>query len=84
MVAVGDSAGTLHILDVPWTLSYASTNEVGVARPASLLVTLCLAIPSLLTEMLSLAIPSCTLCAPHTVLGLLPPSIAGGHNGGIL
>ena len=28
MVAVGDSGGTLHILEVPWSLSHASHNEV--------------------------------------------------------
>ena len=28
MLAVGDSAGTLHILDVPWALKNPSTNEV--------------------------------------------------------
>ena len=27
-MAVGDSSGTLHILEVPWSLSHASTNEV--------------------------------------------------------
>ena len=28
MVAVGDSGGTLHILEIPWNLSQPSTNEV--------------------------------------------------------
>ena len=28
MLAVGDSGGTLHILEVPWTLSHSSANEV--------------------------------------------------------
>ena len=28
MLAVGDSGGTLHILEVPWSLSHVSTNEV--------------------------------------------------------
>jgi len=28
MLAVGDSGGTLHILEVPWTLSHPSANEV--------------------------------------------------------
>ncbi|CAI8052445.1 Dynein intermediate chain 3, axonemal [Geodia barretti] len=30
MLAVGDSAGTLHILDVPWALKNPSTNEDGI------------------------------------------------------
>ena len=28
MLAAGDSGGTLHILEVPWSLSHASGNEV--------------------------------------------------------
>ena len=28
MLAAGDSAGTLHILEIPWSLSHASSNEV--------------------------------------------------------
>ncbi len=28
MIAVGDSGGTLHILEVPWSLSHPSSNEV--------------------------------------------------------
>ena len=28
MLAVGDSGGTLHILEVPWSLSHPSTSEV--------------------------------------------------------
>ena len=28
MLAVGDSGGTLHILEAPWTLSHPSANEV--------------------------------------------------------
>ncbi len=28
MLAVGDSGGTLHILEVPWSLSHPSSNEV--------------------------------------------------------
>ena len=28
MLAVGDSGGTLHILEVPWSLGQASSNEV--------------------------------------------------------
>ena len=30
MLAAGDSGGTLHILEVPWSLSHASNNEVGI------------------------------------------------------
>ncbi|XP_011406218.1 PREDICTED: WD repeat-containing protein 63-like [Amphimedon queenslandica] len=28
MLAAGDSAGTLHILEIPWSLSHASSNEL--------------------------------------------------------
>ena len=28
VLAVGDSSGTLHILEVPWSLSHSSSNEV--------------------------------------------------------
>ena len=28
MLAVGDSGGTLHILEVPWNLVHATSNEV--------------------------------------------------------
>lgn len=27
-IAIGDYYGTLHILEIPWTLSHPSTNEV--------------------------------------------------------
>ena len=30
MLAVGDSGGTLHILEVPWSLSHSSSNEVEI------------------------------------------------------
>ena len=29
MLAVGDSTGTLHILEIPWSLSHSSSSEVG-------------------------------------------------------
>ena len=30
MLAVGDSGGTLHILEVPWSLCHPSSNEVEI------------------------------------------------------
>ncbi len=30
MLAAGDGGGTLHILEVPWSLSHASNNEVNI------------------------------------------------------
>ena len=32
MLAAGDSAGTLHILEIPWSLSHASSNEVSFKK----------------------------------------------------
>ncbi|XP_064386318.1 dynein axonemal intermediate chain 3-like isoform X2 [Halichondria panicea] len=32
MLAVGDSGGTLHILEVPWSLSHPSSNEVSIMK----------------------------------------------------
>lgn len=30
MLAVGDSGGTLHILEIPWNLSHPAHNEVNI------------------------------------------------------
>ena len=30
MLAVGDSGGTLHILEVPWSLCHPSSNKVEI------------------------------------------------------
>ena len=38
MLAVGDSGGTLHILEVTWTLSHPSANEVSPLPPIPLLL----------------------------------------------
>ena len=37
VLAVGDSSGTLHILEVPWSLSHSSSNEVCTCTRAQFL-----------------------------------------------
>ena len=40
VLAVGDSSGTLHILEVPWSLSHTSSNEVHVHMYACIDITI--------------------------------------------